>query len=164
MKNIKKVLSLVLALTMVFTITCTTAFAAGSDDHPMPEGLVGTTIELSLDPNEDAGIMPLIWDQKYPAVGNVPTNTSEFLVPDRYFAYECCATFRNGEPVLSGTSCTVDLMESLGIVASKTVPIDGDTYKMDWVDLEASNSTLHFKIYNPTSSCINVLITYYSWK
>lgn len=163
MKNTKKVISLVLALMMVFSITCTTAFAAEDNDHLMPEGLIGNTIAVTVEPGEDAGIMPLIWDQKYPAVGNVPTNTSEFTVPDRYFAYECVATNRETGGTADG-SAIIELYQYDGQIDSLGIPIDGESYKADWIDLHGSDTTCHFKIRNTSDDIINVLITYYSWK
>ncbi len=163
MKNVKKVLCLVLTLVMVFSITCTTAFADDSgDNHEMPEGLIGTTIEVSVAPGDDAGIMPLIWDQKDVAVGNVVTNTYSFVVPERYFAYECVARDRETGEAVNG-SCKVELKEGSLIHATLDIDINGKTHKEDWIDLQGSDSTCYFRITNYSDAIINVLITYYSW-
>lgn len=163
MKNIKKVLCLTLALAMVFTITCTTAFATDDDDHQMPEGLIGHTIEIAVEPGEDAGIMPLIWGQTYPAVGNVTTKTSEFVVPERYFGYEAAATDRATGGSVDGGYCLIEFYKGCGSPSNMSIPINGKTYKDDWIDLHESNSTCYFKLTNNSDAIINVLITYYSW-
>lgn len=164
MKNVKKVLCLVLTLVMVFSITCTTAFADDSgDNHEMPERLIGTTIEVSVAPGDDADIMPLIWDQTFPTVGTGITRTGSFIVPDRYFAYEAYALDIATGGAVEG-NCRIDLYKNDGSWDDMSISINGKTHKADWVDLEENNSTCYFKLKNTSGDFISVVITYYSWK
>lgn len=163
MKNIKKVLCLALALMMVFTVTCTTAFAEDSgDNHEMPEGLIRTTIEITVEPGEDADIMPLIWDQKNPTVGNGYSRTSSFVVPERYFAYEASATDAITGEAVDGT-VVINLYQNDCLADSNGIPINGKTYKADWIDLHGSNSTCYFKLRSNSDDFVSVVLTYYSW-
>jgi len=143
---------------MALAIICTTALAAESNEHSMPDGLVGTTIEVTVEPDEDLGIMPLIWGQDKPSVGsNSSVDTNPFTVPERYFAFECSATGS------SSGNYSVALKQGSGTIASANKAVNGETTKIDWIDLKSSNNTCYFRVSNGTSSSISVILTYYSW-
>lgn len=158
MKNLKKMLSFVLAIVLVFGANLTTAFAAEPGDTVTEP--VRHTIEVVVEPGEEAGIMPLMWGQFTPAiVADYVYNTDSFYVSERYFAYECKANDLNGNSV--NGSYTVSLMKSSARIASISRPANGETYKLDWLDI--GSGTYYFKITNSTNVDLNFTITYYSW-
>lgn len=167
MKNFKKIIALFLAIIMA-TSFATTAMAAESDSGT-PENLVSHTIELTVNPDgtveggEDDGISPFIWNQENHTVSGNKTYTQQFNVPERYFAYEMRATDASGNAI-SGSYC-VQLLYALtfSVYASSTNPVDGNTYKMDHIDLDSSNQRVLFCITNLAGVPISVTITYYSW-
>lgn len=167
MKNFKKIIALFLAIIMA-TSFATTAMAA-EPDSGTPENLVSHTIELTVNPDgtvegsEDDGISPFIWNQENHTVSGNKTYTQQFNVPERYFAYEMRATDANGNAI-SGQYC-VELLYALSfsLYASCTEPANGVTYKVDHIDLGASNERVLFCITNLAGVPISVTITYYSW-
>ena len=166
MKHFKKIIALFLAIIMA-TSFATTAMAAESDSG-IPENATAHTIELTVNPdgtvegNED-GVSPFIWNQIQHTVSGNKTYTLQFTVPERYFAYEMRATDANGNAI-SGSYC-VELLDAqaLGIIASNTKPVNGVTYKVDHIDLNATNERVLFCISNIAGVPISVTITYYSW-
>lgn len=167
MKNLKKIVALFLAIFMV-TSLATTAMAAESDSG-IPENATAHTIELTVNPDgtiegaDDGSISPFIWNQENHTVSGNKTYTQQFDVPDRYFAYEMRATDTSGNAI-SG-SYVVKLLDAqtFGIIASCTEIVDGNTYKVDHIDLNATNERVLFCITNLTGVPISVTITYYSW-
>ena len=166
MKHFKKLIALFLAIIMA-TSFATTAMAA-EPDSGTPENLVSHTIELTVNPDgtveggED-GISPFIWNQEHHTVSGNKTYTQQFNVPERYFAYEMRATTSSGGTV--NANYRVDLLDAqaFGIIAANNKPVDGNTYKVDHIDLNATNERLLFCISNYTGVPISVTITYYSW-
>lgn len=167
MKNFKKIFALFLAIIMA-TSFATTAMAAESDSGT-PENLVSHTIELTVNPDgtveggEDDGISPFIWNQENHTVSGNKTYTQQFTVPERYFAYEMTATDASGNAI-SG-NYMVDLLDAqtFCVIASCTQQVDGNTYKIDHIDLYSSNERVLFCITNATGVPISVTLTYYSW-
>lgn len=167
MKNFKKIIALFLAIIMA-TSFATTAMAA-EPDSGTPENLVSHTIELTVNPDgtveggEDDGISPFIWNQENHTVSGNKTYTQQFNVPERYFAYEMRATDASGNAI-SGSYC-VDLLDAelFGVIASYTKRADGNTYKVDHIDLNATNERVLFCITNLSGVALFVTITYYSW-
>lgn len=166
MKNIKKLIALFLAMVMA-TSFATTAMAA-EPDSAIPENAVAHTIELTVNPDgtiegADDAVSPFIWNQENHTVSGNKTYTQQFNVPERYFAYEMRATSTNGSAI-NGSYC-VQLLYALtfSVYASATERVDGNTYKMDHIDLDASNQRVLFCITNLTGVPISVTITYYSW-
>lgn len=167
MKNLKKIVALFLAIFMV-TSLATTAMAAESDSG-IPENATAHTIELTVNPDgtiegaDDGSISPFIWNQENHTVSGNKTYTQQFNVPDRYFAYEMRATDANGNAI-SG-QYRVDLLYALtfSTLASCTKPADGISYKVDHIDLGASNERVLFCITNISGVPIYVTLTYYSW-
>ncbi len=166
MKNFKKIFALFLAIIMA-TSFATTAMAAESDSGT-PENLVSHTIELTVNPDgtvesgED-GISPFIWNQENHTVSGNKTYTQQFTVPERYFAFEYCATDSSGNAI-SGRY-TIQLLYALtfSTLASGNESADGVTYKLDHIDLGASNERVLFCITNHAGIPLSVTITYYSW-
>lgn len=154
MKNMKKAVSFLLAFAMVFAMNFTTAFAAEA-----PESTVMSAATVS---SEDDGIMPLIWNQ---INADIPANSSITLsgysVPERYMAFESTGTVMGGG-TNSGTY-NIQLQNYGFYVASHTKYIDGQTYKLDKIDLEATNNSCGFKITNNSNVDIHVRIVFYSW-
>lgn len=166
MKHFKKMIALFLAIVMA-TCFATTAMAA-EPETAIPENATRHTIELTVNPDgtleggED-GISPFIWNQENHTVSGDRTYTLQFNVPERYFAYEMRATATNGN-ALSGYYM-VELLDAqtFGVIASYSKPANGNTYKVDHIDLYASNERVLFCITNGTGVPISVTITYYSW-
>lgn len=167
MKHFKKFIALFLAMIMA-TSFATTAMAAEPDDSGIPENATAHTLELTVNPDStvegtEDGISPFIWNQENHTVSGNKTYTLQFNVPERYFAYEMRATDTNGNAV-SGTY-KVQLLYALtfSVMASSTKNVDGNTYKLDNIDLGASNERVLFCITNYTGVPISVTLTYYSW-
>ena len=167
MKHFKKFIALFLAMIMA-TSFATTAMAAEPDDSGIPENATAHTIELTVNPDgsvegTEDGISPFIWNQENHTVSGNKTYTLQFNVPDRYFAYEVRATNSSGNAI-SGRY-TVDLLYALtfSTLASVKRADDGSTYKLDNIDLEASNERVLFCITNHAGVPLSVRITYYSW-
>ena len=167
MKHFKKIIALFLAILMA-TSFATTAMAAESDSG-IPENATAHTIELTVNPDgtiegaEDSGISPFIWNQENHTVSGNKTYTQQFNVPERYFAYEMRATDASGNAI-SGSYC-VDLLDAQAfcIIASCTKQANGITYKVDHIDLNATNERVLFCISNISGVPLSVTITYYSW-
>lgn len=169
MKNMKKVFCFVLSLMLVFSLNITSVFAADAEGTGSPENgdIQKTTVTFTLNPSESAddGIMPLIWDQSFPAiVDHCSADMPEFYVPDRYFAYEISATTESGGSANGGFGVVLKEYISKGNVATLSAPVDGSPYKNDWIDLGSSGGKYYFRITNNTDVIINITITYYSWK
>ena len=166
MKQFKKMIALFLAIVMA-TCFATTAMAA-EPETAIPENATRHTIELTVNPDgtieggED-GISPFIWNQENHIVSGNKTYTMQFNVPERYFAYEMRATDTNGNAI-SGSYC-VQLLDAqtFGIIASNTKQVNGTTYKVDHIDLNATNERVLFCIANIAGVPISVTLTYYSW-
>lgn len=158
MKNVKKFVALLMACVLMMGFS-TTAFAAETEESTIPEHATKHTIEMTVEPGET--VAPCIWNQGsfIPPIGGT-TYTAAFNIPDRYFAYECSAIGTNGNTV-PGNYC-VALLESYEItIATTTRPVNGETTKVDWIDVTPGNHL--FAIYNLTGTPITVSITYYSW-
>ena len=143
MKQKKRLLTLVLALVLCFTLS-TTSFAA--DTNNMPE-VKKETVTFSLDAGESTmAVQPRIWGNNSYNVTNA-TYTTYFTIPDRYFAYDCSVSLMYNS---SSAHCVLG------------VAINGSTYKKDWIEVNAGSSYL-FRICNYSNTNISVTITYYSW-
>lgn len=168
MKHFKKIIALFLAMIMATSFATTAMAAENTSDSEIPENATVHTIELTVNPDgtveggED-GISPFIWNQENHTVSGNKTYTLQFNVPERYFAYEMRATDTNGNAI-SG-QYRVDLLYALtfSILASNTKVANGNTYKVDHIDLGASNERVLFCIYNISGVPLSVTITYYSW-
>lgn len=158
MKNVKKFVALLMACVLMMGFS-TTAFAAETEESTIPEHATKHTIEMTVEPGES--VAPCIWNQGSftPPAGGA-TYTATFNIPDRYFAYECYALGINGNSISGNCSVSLHLNYD-AIIASATIPINGTTEKVDWIDLTPGN--FFFGIQNPTTSQIRVYITYYSW-
>jgi hypothetical protein len=158
MKHVKKLVALLMAFVLVMGFS-TTAFAAETEENTIPEHATKHTIEMTVEPGES--VAPYIWGNNTftPPVGGV-TYSAKFNIPDRYFAYECSAIGTNGNVINS--TCSVALLISYDApITNIPIPIDGNTYKNDWIDLNPGSYM--FKIINNSGSPISVTITYYSW-
>lgn len=167
MKHFKKIIALFLAILMA-TSFATTAMAAESDSG-IPENATAHTIELTVNPDgtiegaEDSGISPFIWNQENHTVSGNKTYTQQFNVPERYFAYEMRATDTNGNAISGGYKVELLLALTFSTLASRTEVANGSTYKVDHIDLTASNQRVLFCITNIADVPLSVTITYYSW-
>ena len=167
MKHFKKLIALFLAMVMAMSFAVT-AMAAETDSG-IPENATRHTIELDIaadgtvESYTQDGITPRIWNQINHTVSGDKTYTLQFDVPERYFAYEICATNTSGGST-SG-SYTVDLLmaSSFAVRASNNKPVNGVTYKLDNIDLSRTNQRCLFCISNYAGVPISVTITYYSW-
>lgn len=167
MKHFKKFIALFLAMIMA-TSFATTAMAAEPDDSGIPENATAHTIELTVNPDgtvegAEDGVSPFIWNQENHTVSGNKTYTLQFNVPERYFAYEVRATNSSGNAI--NGRYTVDLLYALtfSTLASITEDANGNTYKVDHIDLGASNERVLFCITNHAGVPLSVRITYYSW-
>lgn len=167
MKHFKKLIALFLAMVLA-TSFATTAMAAETESG-IPENATRHTIELTVSPDgtvesdDEYGVAPLIWNQENYTVSGNKTYTLQFTVPDRYFAYEMCATDTSGNTVSGSYSVDLLLALTFSTIASSTRTVDGNTYKLDNIDLSTSNKTCLFCITNYTGVALSVTITYYSW-
>lgn len=109
-------------------------------------------------------ISPCMWDQGSYTLGvGTQTFTGDFIIPNRYFAYEI-----SGYPVNGGTSS-----ESFAVYLCLSIPqvsvagcstyANNNVSKMDWLTVD-EGEYYYFLIQNNTSQAIYVTITYYSWK
>lgn len=160
MKNMKKMLSLVLAIALIFVVNTNTAFASEPDDSTGEP--VKHTIEISIEPNEEAGIMPLRYDEYNPEIlrGNT-IKTDQFYVTERYMAFEAYALGTDGNVVDGEVIIELRRYVSEGLVADMNLSIDGVTDKNDWID--GGRGFYYFSMYNSTNSHIKLHLTYYSW-
>lgn len=160
MKNVKKMVSFLLAMVMACSMTFTTAFAVDENDSESTP--TRHTIEITIPPqSEDDGIMPCIWyDLGNQSVHSDPYRTKDIDIPDRYCAFEASASDENGNAV--NGSYTVALMKNGGLVCSDNHPVDTQTYKTDWITV--SPGTHYFIISNYADCNLKVTIKYYSWK
>lgn len=175
MKHIKKTVALFLALVLSVGCFSMTAMAAETTETNIPANAVRHEVELTVSADgtienietlssaEGATVMPRAWWQNSYNVPTDATYSLSFVVPERYMAFEASATDYNGNSV-SGTY-RVDLLyvSTASLIASMTKDINGVTYKLDWIDLQATNQNMIFKIWNSTNVPIRVNLTYYSW-
>ena len=167
MKHFKKLIALFLAMVLA-TSFATTAMAAEPDSE-IPENATRHTIELTVAPDgtiegsDEDGVAPFIWNQENHTVSYDKTYTQQFTVPERYFAYEMRATGTSGNAISGNYSVALYLAGPFTSIALSTKNVDGNTYKVDHIDLSASNQTCLFCISNFTGVPISVTITYYSW-
>lgn len=154
MKTKKKLVSVILAVVLCFSFSLN-AFAFEAEKAPTPEKHVVT---LNIAPGGSSTVSPMMWNKKSYTVGvGVTTYTEQFVIPDRYFAYEMTAT--------GGSAYTVTLVHNVSyFIASMGGVADGSSYKNDWIDLYSTGDTYQFRIVNGGSSTIYVTLTYYSWK
>lgn len=154
MKKTKKVLSFLLAIVMVFAMSFTTAFAAEAPESNMEQNAPATS--------GDEGIMPLVWNQ---FTADVPANSSVtlsgFSIPERYMAYEASANIMNGGT--TSETYTVELQTYGNTISLVNLSANGNSHKVDWVDLSATNNSVGFHLSNHASVAITVHIIYYSW-
>lgn len=165
MYKLKHFFAIILALVLVTGLS-TVAFAA--EETGIPENATCHTIELTVEPGEtidenDAGISPYIWgNNNYNVTSGSHTYTPQFNIPERYFAYETRAVNTDGSSS-SGTYHVQLVRYVSSSIAGLEKPIDGVTYKNDWITIPSPGDGYHFKIYNSSVSTITVYITYYSW-
>lgn len=161
MKKMKKMFSFVLALALMLSVNASYAFAAEPED-PATEP-VEHTIEIFVEPYENVGIRPYIWDQRNVGMPSGTTATTpSFTVPERYMAFEASATDVNGNG--PGVSYTVNLYSNSVFKAGGNFTATGNFEKIDWIDLEASNTSCYFKVSNYSGVGLIVTIKYYSWR
>ena len=167
MKHLKKLIALFLAMVMATSFTIT-ALAAETEPE-IPENATRHTIELDLaadgtvESYTQDGITPRIWNQINHIVSGNKTYTLQFTVPDRYIAFEMRATDTNGNAITG--LYRVDLLDAefFATIAARSQAADGITYKVDHIDLYASNERCLFCITNAAGVPLSVTITYYSW-
>lgn len=154
MKKAKKVLSFLLAFAMVFAMNFTTAFAAEAPESSMAQNAVTTS--------GDEGIMPLV---NKPLGVDIPPNSyvsiSPISIPERYLAIDSSATVMGGGST-SG-SYTVSVYQDGALISQDYYSIDGNTRRLDWIDLGATNNSCTFMITNNSNVGIHVEGRYYSW-
>lgn len=154
MKNMKKVVSFLLAFAMVFAMNFTTAFAAEKHENNINQDAVTTS--------GDEGIMPCVWHQfelDLPSGGS--TTLSGYDVPERYMAFESTATVMGGGT--NGGTYNVQVLNYGGYRGGHTKNVDGQMHKLDKIDLERTNNSCGFKITNHSDVDIHVKIVFYSW-
>lgn len=168
MKHLRKLIALFLSLVLA-TSFATTAMAAGPESE-IPANATRHTIELTAVPGESDegngdgnGVAPYIWNQENYTVSGNKTYTLQFNVPERYFAYEIRATDTAGNAIDGMYQVSLLYAISFSTIAYATKPADGNTYKVDNIDLGGSNQRFLFCISNYTGVPISVTITYYSW-
>lgn len=155
MKTKKKLVSVILAVVLCFSFSLN-AFAFEAEKAPTPEKHVVT---LNIAPGGSSTVSPMMWDNKSYTVGPlVTTYTGQFVIPDRYFAYEVTASGSN-----EGYSVSIMYNPSVTVASIYNVA-DGSSHKNDWIDVEAGHSYLFRIVNSSTYASINVTITYYSWK
>lgn len=160
MKNLKKMLSFVLAIVLVFGANLTTAFAAEPGDTVTEP--VRHTIEVVVEPGEEAGIMPLMWDDDNIGVTrNTTVTTASFTVPERYMAFEATVTDSNGNAC--SAECSITLYSNSSAKSGGSFSANGIMDKIDWIDLRATNTSCYFKITNTSNTALRVHLVYYSW-
>ena len=167
MKHFRKLVALFLAMVMA-TSFATTALATETESE-IPENATSHTIELTVAPdgtvegNDDNGVAPFIWNQENHTVSGDKTYTMQFNVPERYFAYEVCATDTSGNAISGRYKVELLMAITFSLKASCSQNVDGITYKVDNIDLSSSNQRCLFCISNYAGVPISVRITYYSW-
>lgn len=167
MKTFKKMLALLLAMVLATSFTITAM--AAEDDSGIPENATRHTIELVVAPDgtiegsDEDGIAPFIWNQENYTVSGNKTYTLQFDVPERYFAFEMRATDTSGNAINHNYRVELLLAAAFAPLASSTRAINGTTYKIDNIDLSASNQRCLFCITNYAGIPIYVTLTYYSW-
>lgn len=166
MKHFKKLVALFLVLALTAGLS-TTALAAESETG-IPENATRHTIEVTLEPGEsieetESGISPYIWGNGTynPSSGGL-TYSAQFNIPERYFSFEASAVNADGS-TSSGTYSVQLVRYVSGAIAGIEKPIDGITYKKDWITISSPGDGYQFKIYNSSVATIVVNITYYSW-
>ena len=160
MKQKKRLLTLVLALVLCFTLS-TTSFAA--DTNNMPE-VKKETVTFSLDAGESTmAVQPRIWNQTSMTVQpNSHTTGLKFYIPDRYFAYEVYVTNSNGST--SNSNFALSLMYDVtSTVTSISGIANGTTYKNDHIDLTSGGRYYNFRFINNSNNTLTFYVTYYSW-
>lgn len=164
MKTNKKLFALLtLILCMSFSATAFAEESVSSDISNPTAEVEKHTIEVTLEPGSEDGIMPLIWDNPSISVMNGGTfDLPSFYVSDKYFAYEATVTGPNGEVITQGKFAVALLTSGGGLKASMSGSPDGSTYKQDWITMESG--TYYFRLYNNSPAILKFQITYYSWK
>ncbi len=165
MKKIKKMLSLILAITLLMA-NMTTVFAAKpkiSTGEPEKHA-----IEVTIEPNETYdGIMPLAElreEYRYNNEvlrGNI-IQTYQFYFPERYMRFDACAIDTNGNSADGEVIINLRRYVSEGLVAKLNSDIDGTTSYLTWID--AGRGWYYFSIQNKSNSHINLSIILYSLK
>lgn len=160
----KKFLSILLTMalclsmsTNVFAADPVAADIAGDVANEIPAGAVKNTVTVTLDPHEEADIMPLMWDQVTDQSTKQYLYLVPFIIPDRYFAYEMEATGATGRYAVSL------MYNSTATIASQSGGVNNGSYKIDWIEVTPGN-TYQFRVNNGTGGTIAIKITYYSWK
>lgn len=162
MKTLKIFISSILLIALSFS-TSLPAFAAQSDS-PTVSDVKKHTIDFIVGPGENIGdnngITPYIWNQNGYFVNNV-CYTTNFQIPDRYFAFEVKGFNQFDQP------CNVEfnvnlLTESGSPIAGGSLFANGEVVKHDWITV-TSQRLYKFQIRNSTSTVLHVIITYYSW-
>lgn len=155
----KRFLAIILVAVLTLSLSAN-VFAAENGENIQPENAKTHTIEMTIEPGEEYGIMPCMWDTKNETVSSTFT-TDYFTVDSPFFAYESYATNTSGGSA-SGTY-KVEFLGSIGnVISSIEVPINGVTYKDDWIPVHINNS-YRFKLYNYSNTTIKIHLTYYSF-
>lgn len=154
MKNMKKVVSFLLAFAMVFSMNFTTAFATEVPENNMKQNDVTTS--------GDEGIMPLV---NKPFVVEIPPNSSSSVypisIPERYLAIDSLAKVLGGGSTSS--TYTVSVYIDGTLVAQDYYDIDNVTRRLDKIDLESTNNLCTFTFTNSSNVGIHIEGRYYSW-
>ncbi len=154
MKNMKKVVSFLLAFVMVFAMNFTTAFATEVPKNNMKQNDVTNS--------GDEGIMPCVYDYVDADIrAQSSTTLSGINIPERYAGFEATASVMGGG-TNSGTY-TVHFQQYDVNIAGISFPIDNQSHKKDWIDLSATNTSCGFKMVNNSNVDIHIHIVYYSW-
>lgn len=155
----KKFLALVLVTVLTLSLSAN-VFAAENGENIQPENAKTHTIEMTIEPGEEYGIMPCMWDTKNETVSSTFT-TDYFTVDSPFFAYETSATSQTGGSA-SGTYRVEFMTKSGGVISSVQMSINGVTHKEDWIPVDV-NGQYKFKLYNFSNTTIIISLTYYSF-
>ena len=160
----KKFLALVLVTVLTLSLSAN-VFAAENEENILPENAETHTIEMTIEPGEEYGIMPCIWDE-YDGIlpGHVSYQySSSFYVPDRNLGFTVTAT-NNSSPIeflvqiYYSTNTGLIFSGKSGLFVS-----NGVAQKSEDFDLSYSGRTCLFCINNPGTTTLTVHIEYYSW-
>lgn len=157
----RKVFAIIMSVVLCFSLSVS-AFAETPEIEK--HTITITVPEKNNQSTNENGVSTHMWEQgSYNLDTGTQTLTGDFIIPNRYFAYEI-----SGYPINGGTSSesfAVYLCLSIpqAIVAGSSTYANNQVSKLDWLTVD-EGEYYYFLIKNNTSQTISVTITYYSWK